>query len=106
MSGGIPHIINALKGALEATLAEPICLLTRTLTNLAHYRSPLLKLYFMELSYSETVLDVVRTMFGVLLRQEPSTQSEQDAIAAGIEFLKVLIGANTMVDEDKAIGTS
>lgn len=69
MSGGIAHIMDALKLSMSVKQVEASSYLIRALTYLANYRSPLIKLYFMELSYAETILEFTRDTFGHLIKQ-------------------------------------
>jgi uncharacterized protein (UPF0212 family) len=77
--------------------------LIKALTNLANYRSPIIKQLLIELGYLEIALELVRLMFVTLVKHTDDTaessskiESVKQAIEAGIDLIKVVIGAESI----------
>jgi len=98
MTGGISHIMASLQKSFALDQFETASYLMKTLTNLANYRSPLIKLLFIELNYTEVALELVRLLFTNLLKltdEGPLTKSCEHidaALGAGLELIKVVVG--------------
>jgi hypothetical protein len=59
-TGGLVHVMNALQRCTNMDTAGYIL---KTMINLVEFKSPLIKLLFVELGYSESILELVSKWF-------------------------------------------